>query len=46
VVAYVREGVTPAEVARDFPQVSVADVLEALTFAAQALREREIPPQH
>lgn len=43
VVAYVAEGQTPADIARDFPQLTVADVVEALTFAAETLREREIP---
>lgn len=43
VVAYVGDGETPESIAADFPQLTVADVLEALTFAAQALREREIP---
>jgi uncharacterized protein (DUF433 family) len=43
VVAYVAEGQSPAEVVRDFPQLAVADVLEALAFAAETLREREIP---
>lgn len=43
VVAYVAEGQSPDEIARDFPQLSAADVLEALAFAAETLREREIP---
>jgi uncharacterized protein (DUF433 family) len=43
VVAYVAEGQSPEEIAREFPQLTVADVLEALTFAAETLREREIP---
>jgi uncharacterized protein (DUF433 family) len=43
VVAYVAEGQTPEDIARDFPQLTVADVAEALTFAAETLREREIP---
>lgn len=43
VVAYVGEGQSPEEITREFPQLTVADVLEALTFAAETLREREIP---
>ncbi len=42
VVAYVAEGQTPEDIARDFPQLTAADVVEALTFAAETLREREI----
>ena len=41
VVAYVADGQSPDEIARDFPQLTVADVLEALAFAAKTLRERE-----
>ena len=43
VVAYLGEGQSPEDVVRDFPQLTLADVREALTFAAQTLREREIP---
>jgi uncharacterized protein (DUF433 family) len=43
VVAYVADGQTPESIARDFPQLSAADVVEALNFAAETLREREIP---
>ena len=34
---------TPEAIAVDFPPITASDVLEALTFAAEALREREIP---
>lgn len=43
VIAYVAQGQSPEDIARDFPQLTVADVLEALAFAAETLREREIP---
>lgn len=43
VVAYVAEGQSPDEIVREFPQLTVADVLQALAFAAETLREREIP---
>lgn len=43
VVAYVAEGQSPEAIVGDFPQLAVADVLEALAFAAETLREREIP---
>lgn len=43
VVAYIAEGQSPDEIVRDFPQLTLADVSEALTFAAETLREREIP---
>lgn len=43
VVAYVGEGQSPEDIAREFPQLTVADVRAALSFAAETLREREIP---
>jgi uncharacterized protein (DUF433 family) len=43
VVAYVADGQTPQDIVRDFPQISTTDVVEALNFAAETLREGEIP---
>lgn len=42
VVGMVADGMTPAEILEDFPQLSVADVQEALRFAAARVAEREI----
>lgn len=43
IVAYLGEGQTTEDILRAFPQLTVGDVREALTFAAETLREREIP---
>jgi uncharacterized protein (DUF433 family) len=43
VVAYVADGLSPESIVADFPQLTVSDVTEALRFAAETLREREIP---
>ena len=43
VVGYVGEGLSAESIVADFPQLTVADVMEALRFAAETLREREIP---
>lgn len=42
-VAYLADGETPESIIRDFPQITLEDVREALAFAAATLREREIP---
>ncbi len=43
VVAMVADGMTAAEVVDDLPDLTVEDVAEALRYAAEAVRERELP---
>jgi uncharacterized protein (DUF433 family) len=43
VVDMVANGMTPAEILRAYPDLDEADVREALRFAAEAVRERELP---
>jgi len=42
VVGMVADDMTPAEILVDYPQLSAADVQEALRFAAARVAEREI----
>jgi uncharacterized protein (DUF433 family) len=42
-VSMIAEGMTTDEIAADFPQISQDDVRQALQFAAEAMREREMP---
>ncbi|MEW2380589.1 DUF433 domain-containing protein [Micromonospora sp. NPDC047707] len=46
VVAMVADGMTPAEIVSDLPDLTPDDVVEALRFAAEAVRERELPLRH
>ena len=46
VVAMVADGMTAAEIVDDLPDLSVEDVAEALRYAAEAVRERELPLGH
>jgi uncharacterized protein (DUF433 family) len=43
VVSMVADGMTPAEIVADLPDLEVEDVAEALRYAADALRERALP---
>jgi uncharacterized protein (DUF433 family) len=43
VVAMVADGMTPEEIVAELPDVEVEDIPEALRYAAEALRERELP---
>lgn len=43
VVGMIAEGMTPAEVVEAYPDLELADVQEALSYAAEAVRERELP---
>jgi uncharacterized protein (DUF433 family) len=43
VVSLVAEGQSTAEIIADFPQLSDNDVRAALLYAAEAMRERELP---
>jgi uncharacterized protein (DUF433 family) len=43
VVGMVAEGMTVEEILADYPDLEAADVREALEYAAEAVRERELP---
>jgi uncharacterized protein (DUF433 family) len=46
VVAMVADGMTVAEIASELPDLTREDVAEALRYAAEAVRERELPLRH
>lgn len=43
VVAMVADGMTAAEIVDDLPDLTLEDVAESLRYAAEAVRERELP---
>lgn len=43
IVDMIADGMNPTEVAAAYPDLDDADVREALQFAAEAVRERELP---
>lgn len=43
VVAMVADGMSPDEVVAELPDLTREDVAEALHYAAEAVRERELP---
>jgi len=43
VVGMVADGMTEAEILQDYPDLEREDIREALQFAAEAVRERELP---
>ena len=43
VVGMVADGMTEAEVLKAYPDLIAADIQEALKYAAEAVRERELP---
>ena|GEM_PF-1006118 len=43
VVSMIADGMTPAQVCHDLPDLTPADVAEALRFAAETVRERQLP---
>jgi len=43
VVGMVADGMTEEEILEAFPDLESADIREALLFAAEAVRERELP---
>ncbi|MSO78997.1 MAG: DUF433 domain-containing protein [Acidimicrobiia bacterium] len=43
VVGMVADGMTTDEIIADLPDLESADVAEALRYAAEAVRERELP---
>lgn len=46
VVAMVADGMTAAAIVDDLPDLTLDDVAEALRYAAEAVRERELPLRH
>ena len=46
VVGMVAEGMTQEEIRRDFPDLEAEDIHAALLYAAEAVRERELPLLH
>ncbi|HVF76637.1 MAG TPA: DUF433 domain-containing protein [Acidimicrobiales bacterium] len=43
VVVMVADGMSPEQIVDELPDLEAADVAEALRYAAEALRERELP---
>ena len=43
VVSMVADGMTTDEILADFPYLEAEDIAEALRYAAEAVRERELP---
>jgi uncharacterized protein (DUF433 family) len=43
VVGMVADGMTESEILRAYPDLEAADIHEALKYAAEAVRERELP---
>lgn len=43
VVGMIADGMTAAEILHDFPYLEADDIPEALRYAAEAVRERELP---
>lgn len=43
VVGMVADGLTHEEILGDFPYLELEDISEALRYAAEAVRERELP---
>lgn len=43
VIGLVADGATDAEIMNLYPDLDTADIHEALKFAAEAVRERELP---
>ena len=42
-VGMISEGMTEAEILQAYPDLESADIREALRYAAEAVRERELP---
>lgn len=43
IVGMVADGMTEAEILNDYPDLEAADIWEALRYAAEAVRERDLP---
>lgn len=46
VVTMVADGMDTDQIVAELPDLTIEDVAEALHYAAEALRERELPLQH
>ncbi|SCE73436.1 Uncharacterized conserved protein, DUF433 family [Micromonospora coriariae] len=46
IVTMIADGMTTPEIVADLPDLTSADVEEALRYAAEAVRERELPLRH
>ncbi|GAA3830352.1 MULTISPECIES: DUF433 domain-containing protein [Amycolatopsis] len=46
VIAMLADGMTVDEIVTELPDLTPGDVVEALRFAAEAVRERELPLRH
>lgn len=46
VVAMLADGMTADEVVAELPDLTTEDVAEALRYAAETMRERELPLRH
>jgi uncharacterized protein (DUF433 family) len=46
VVGMVADGMSVAEITDDLPDLTAEDIGEALRYAAEAVRERELPLRH
>lgn len=46
VVAMVADGMSVADIIDELPDLTPEDVAEALRYAAEAMRERELPLRH
>jgi uncharacterized protein (DUF433 family) len=43
VVGMMAEGITEAQILKNYPDLQLEDLREALRYAAEAVRERELP---
>ncbi|WP_307856843.1 DUF433 domain-containing protein [Mycolicibacter acidiphilus] len=43
VVAMIADQMTPTEILSELPDLEAEDIVEALRYAAEAVRERELP---
>jgi uncharacterized protein (DUF433 family) len=43
VVAMIADGMSEAQILADYPDLEAPDIREALRYAAEAVRERELP---
>jgi uncharacterized protein (DUF433 family) len=46
IVAMVADGMTTTEILTELPDLVADDISEALHYAAEAMRERELPLRH
>lgn len=46
VVIMVADGMTPADIIAELPDLEPDDITEALRYAAEAVRERQLPVRH